>query len=163
MEFYKSMTRTEEKVLLKRDWFAITLVLLIFVFGFMMLGIYWLVPHNLVIFTVGLLISGQLFFLGILASRRSWTWALAASFLVLFHLYPAVFLIFVSVYPLMPPSVLLQAVASIIFGQTLLSIIMWLRASHFDDPDLAKGAGWMGTFFGIIAFVIIEVFAIFIL
>lgn len=163
MEFNKPMTKTEEEVHLKRDWFAITLILLIFVFGSLTLGIYWLVPHNLVIFTVGLLISGQLFFLGILASRRSWTWALAASFLVLFHLYPAVFLIFVSVYPLMLPFELLQAVASIILGQTLLSIIMWFRASYFDDPDLAKGAGWMGTFFGTIAFIIIEALAIFIL
>ena len=163
MEFNNSAAKIDGEVHHERDWFAITLILLIFGFGFITLGIYWFIPRNLVIFAVGLVISGQLFLLGILASRRGWIWALGAGFLVLFNLYPSVFLIFASVYPLLPSFVLIQAVALIILGQTLLSLIIWLRATHFDDPHLAKGAGWVGTFFGIVALIIIEVLAIFIL
>ncbi|MFW9986273.1 MAG: hypothetical protein ACFFDJ_06905, partial [Candidatus Odinarchaeota archaeon] len=74
MEFKKSVAAIEEEVYHKRDWFATTLILLIFGFGLSTLGIYWLVPHYLVIFTVGLVISGQLFLLGILASSRGWRW-----------------------------------------------------------------------------------------
>ncbi|MFX1541049.1 MAG: hypothetical protein ACFFBX_09750, partial [Promethearchaeota archaeon] len=154
MEFDKSTATIEGKVHHERDWFATTLILLIFGFGFITLGIYWLVPRNFVILAVGLVIVLQLFLLGILAYFRGWTWAVEACFLVLFNLYPFVFLIFGAAYPLLPSFVLIQAVALIILGQTLLLLIIWLRASHFDDPHLAKGAGWVGTFFGIITLVI---------
>jgi hypothetical protein len=164
MELKTSTTEHEgAEVLHKQDWFAISLTFSIFAFGFMMLGIYWLVPHSLLILTVGLLIAGQLVLLSLLVIFRGWRWALAASFLVLFNLYPAVFLILALLYPLITPFMLFQAIALIILGQSLLALTIWVRASSFDDPDLARGVGWVGTFFGFLALVIIEVLAVFIL